>query len=147
MRHLSTLAILLLFAVSADIRAADDPAAVVRALEMRRLEAMIDVDTVFLDHVLSDDLVYTHSNGTTQSKTELMDALVLQRFDYRSIVPQEWVVRVYGDAAIITGAVELEIVVGKNTIRTSLLFTDVYVREGDDWRLVAYQSTRATADK
>ena len=145
MRHKWALAALLIFASYAGVGAADNPADAVRAVEMRRLAAMVDVDSVVLEQVLSDDLVYAHSNGIVQSKSELIGALISGRFDYREVTTHGLAVRVYGNAAVITGAADIEVGVGEKTIRASLLFTDIYIRQGGVWRMVSYQSTPAPA--
>lgn len=118
-----------------------DASEVVLGLEAQRLAAMVDVDSELLERVLSNDLTYTHSNGLVQTKKELVESLDAKRLDYRSIDIDHVAVRLYGNAAVVTGAAHIEIVVNVQTVKASLLFTNVWIREGDAWQMVAYQST------
>ena len=112
------------------------------AVDASRLKAMIDVDTDVLASVLSDNMTYTHSNGMVQTKTELIEALAGGVLDYLHIEPSATDIRVYDDTAVVTGLSAVKVKVGEASHNMNLRYLCVYVQDGDDWRMVAYQSTR-----
>ena len=57
------------------------------------------------------------------------------------MVPREMNVRVYGDAAVITGRSTIKANVDGQPVTGDYRFTDVWVKR-DDWQAVASQVTR-----
>ena len=51
-------------------------------------------------------------------------------------------VRIYGDAAVVTGSAEIKVSSGGRLLEFSILFTDVYAKQEGRWQMVAWQSTR-----
>lgn len=120
-------------------------AAVWRADEAR-IYAMVAPDLGALDDMLTADCLYVHSNGSSQTKTELLAALRSGAIKYAEIryseAPQ---IRLYGsETAVLTGPTQIEVRLpdGK-TLKLSLLVTVVYVAKDGRWQLASYQSTHA----
>jgi len=111
-------------------------------IEWRRQRAMVEADAVALATLFSNNLTYTHSTGTVQSKSELMEAIISGKIRYRSIESPQPRVRVYAASAIVTGRVDMELETDGRSFSARSRFTAVYVLEEGFWRLVAYQSTR-----
>ncbi len=104
---------------------------------------MIAADAELLDSVLHSSVSYTHSNGHVDSKDSLIASLTSGRVDYRAIQTREPAVRRYGDTAIVTGPVRIEVAAGGEIYRLTSVFTAVYRWQQDRWQLVAYQSSSA----
>ena len=124
---------------------AQDPAAAAEVLkrEDARVQAMLKADVAALEDVLADDLTYTHSNAKVETRREFIDEIRSGRLKYKSIEREGVAVRVYGDdAAIITGSARIQVRSGDADLDVRLRFTDVYVKRGGTWRMVAWQSTR-----
>jgi ketosteroid isomerase-like protein len=116
------------------------------ALESRRIAAMVAQDMATLDAMLADDLSYTHSNGTTDTKASFME-LVRNPGDhgrYLGVDYRNEAAVALGDAAIVRGIAQitLEGTGGKPDRSYPVLFLDVWERRGGTWRLVAWQATR-----
>lgn len=113
----------------------------VRQAEDRRVSATIANDFAALDAVLADDLTYGHSNGLVDTKASYIESLRSGKSKYESIERGPSVVRVYGNTAVVTGAAT----VGLRGLATplSLRYTLAYVLRDGQWRMVAWQSTRA----
>lgn len=62
-----------------------DAAAAIRALEEKRFQAMRDADIATLDALLSDRLLYTHSNASVDTKQSYLDKVKSKYFDYLEI--------------------------------------------------------------
>src|SRR5260370_31182360 len=83
---------------------ADDVAAKqISALEAKRYQAMTDGDTGTLAELFSADLVYTHSDATSDSKQSYLDKLASGHFDYGVIDHPERSIVGHGDCAIVIG--------------------------------------------
>lgn len=112
-----------------------------RAADAERIAAMVDADPVRLDAMLDDTLTYAHSNGRVDSKRDLIDALVLQRIDYRVVDVGERRARRFGDVGIVTAPVRMEVAAGGRVHRLRGVYTAVYWWRDGGWRLVAYHSS------
>jgi ketosteroid isomerase-like protein len=114
----------------------------IRALEERRFAAMMRRDTEALAAMLSDDLTYTHSSGQLETKGQFLDSIRNGAIQYTAILPEGLDVRLYGETAVVTGKGTFKVRMQGEDRSLQLRFTDVYVRRGDGWQMVAWQSTR-----
>ncbi len=92
--------------------------------------------------MLADDLSYIHASGNADTKREFIDAIRTGRLRYKQLDREGVAVRVYGEVAVVTGRGRFQVRSGENDLDVRLLFTDVYVKRGGKWRMVAWQSTR-----
>lgn len=114
----------------------------VRALEERRFAAMMRRDTEALAAMLADDLTYAHSSGQLETKGQFLESIRSGAIQYTAILPEGLDVRLYGDTAVVTGKGTFKVRMQGEDRSLQLRFTDVYVRRGDGWQMVAWQSTR-----
>lgn len=115
----------------------------VRAVNERRFAAMVKEDFAELDRLLADDLTYIHSSGVVETKKQSIASISSKVLRYVSIQPSDVRVRVYGDTAVATGRVAMSVNARGRELELLNLFTAVYVRQGGEWRLTAWQSTPA----
>jgi ketosteroid isomerase-like protein len=114
----------------------------VQAAEKKRFAAMIAGDLDTLGALLADELTYTHSSGRVDTKVQFLDSLRTGRQKYFAIAPEDTAVRVFGDTAVSTGQSAMHVSAGGQESRFRIRFTDVWVRRGGRWQMVAWQSTR-----
>src|SRR5262245_60455752 len=69
----------------------------IRALEDRRYQAMTAADVATLDELLSDDLVYGHSDATRDTKKSYLDRVAGGYFDYGPLSHPESGLVIHGD--------------------------------------------------
>ena len=108
----------------------------------RRFEAMRRGDWAGLDAALADDLTYVHSTARLESKSEHVGNLKAGKPHYRGIAPRDRKTRVHGNVGIVNGVSEMHVEnVGKEQ-RFTIRYLAVYAKAGDNWRMIAWQSTR-----
>ena len=81
----------------------------VEALERQRFEAQVKKDYTILEKVFADDLVYTHSNGKQNNKTEYIQSIRDGKSVYDKIDVEAVNVRAYNDgkAAVVNGTITI----------------------------------------
>ena len=114
----------------------------VRQREIRRFEAMVRGDVAALDDILAEDLTYTHATGVFETKAEFIAKLKSGQTKYESFTPEDVLVRLYGTTSVVTGVARVKVQVKGEHLSFQLRFTDVYVKKGDRWQMVAWQATR-----
>ena len=120
----------------------DGTAKQISALEAKRYQAMTDADTGTLAELLAADLVYTHSDASSDGKQSYLDRLASGHFDYGVIDHPETSVVVHGDCALVFGDMRGEVVIGgqKRVLNSRTLA--VWGREDGNWVLLAFQPTK-----
>lgn len=118
---------------------AADPEAAVRAAAEGWTTAAVKQDVSALERFLADDLQYAHAGGQLQNKAEYIEAVTTGPARYESFTFSDVRVRQYGDAAVLTGYVDVKMI-GRDVFRVRTL--QVYTRKGGHWQMAAHQSTR-----
>jgi ketosteroid isomerase-like protein len=118
--------------IEADVLHADD----------RRFEAMRRGDWAGLDAALADDLTYVHSTARLETKAEHIDNLRGGKPHYRGIAPRERTVRVHGGIGVVNGVSEMHVERDGKEQRFTVRYLAVYAKAGEQWRMIAWQSTR-----
>ena len=130
------------------LAAAEDPAlAAVRRADDARIAASLARDPAQLAALLSGDLNYRHSSGLLNDKTGLIKHLT-QESRYRSFHYEE---RNFSSAApgivLMTGHCRLQSESQGKTKDLHVSFLGVWRREGETWRLLAWQSCNLASDQ
>ena len=118
--------------IEADVLGADD----------RRFEAMRRGDWAALDAALADDLMYVHSTARLESKAEHIANLRAGKPHYRGISPRDRRARVNGGVGIVNGVSDMHVERDGKENRFTVRYLAVYAKAGNDWRMVAWQSTK-----
>lgn len=109
-----------------------------RALEFTRCDALVAGDLDTIDGLLADDLVHIHGTGLIDDKagymTGLRDKYVFHEVDRPSLK-----VRIYGNAAVMTGPLKQSFSVRGEEIRHVVegVTTQNWIRSGGTWRQVS----------
>lgn len=110
--------------------------------EKQRFDAQVSLNFDVLEKVLANDLVYTHSSGSTDDKQSFIKSLRDGKLKYEQFDVQEQKVRIYGKMAIVNGYAIVKAISNGNPLTMKLKYTDAYVRNGNQWQLVTWQSLR-----
>lgn len=133
---------LLGFALLTRAQSADEQA--VAAVEKQRFAAQVSRDTDALSQILADDLMYTHSNGNTDTKQVYIQAIREGKFRYEQIDVMEQKIRLYGDMALVNGICQIKAINNGEPTNMKLKYTDAYARRNGKWQLITWQSLRLT---
>jgi len=115
--------------------------AAVEATEWKRQAAMVKGDIATLEKIFADDLTYTHSLAITQSRQQFLDMISGGGVSYDKFKTENAKWRVYSGTVVGTGSQTIELTVDGKPVTARSRYTVVYVKLGERWKCVAYQST------
>jgi ketosteroid isomerase-like protein len=128
---------LLLFASAASLSAADPKADVLAAMEKWK-QAVLKKDAAALDRLLHPDLLYSHSDGKTQTKADILKSLPKTQ----SITFGESTIHIYGNIAVVKGPIEMVDIPAGTPTTLKLSILQVWLKGPKGWQMVARHSTR-----
>jgi uncharacterized protein (TIGR02246 family) len=111
-------------------------------LENEGREATLKNDIEANDRLLADNWVNINVDGSITTKAKLIELLKAGSFKIMSIDNDEVMVRVYGDAAVVTGrSTTKRAGQGDDTVTRQVRFTRVYAKQQGRWRVVSAHNT------
>jgi hypothetical protein len=116
----------------------------IRALEDRRIEAMLERDVKTLEEFFTADATYGHGNGLLETGKHFLDRLrPAGDLVYTALDRKDVQVRVHKNTALITGTVAIKVKLnGENRDLGTAGFLAVWIREKGKWKFAAWQSAR-----
>ena len=118
---------------------------VILRLENEGREATLKNDIEANDRLLADNWMNVNPDGSITTKAKLMELLKDGSFKIMSIESDEVMVRVYGDAAVVTGrSTTKRAGQGSEVVARQVRFTRVYARNGKRWQVVSAHNTLIT---
>ena len=114
---------------------------VIEQLEERRYEAMRRADLAALGELLSEELVYTHSNAARDDKASYLEKVRAKFFDYHRIDHEDQDIKVRGDVALVTGVMKADVSLNGTPKSLNNRYLAVWLREGAGSRFAAYAPT------
>ena len=141
MRWLLVSTLVALFVVSPG--AAQAPSATdqtVLKLDRELIDALFRKDRTTFEPLLADDYVYIHSNGTVANRQEEIAQTMASDVKWTASNLSGLKIRVYGDAAIITGTLT-HTGSAKGYVGGARLVTHLWVKRNGRWQTVGGQST------
>lgn len=110
--------------------------------EVRRLDSEISVatwtgDAMWFEENLAEDYVLITPGGSMRTKRDVIRELATPGLKMEPFEPREVNVRLYGDAAVVTGRMLQRFTLGGVRYANDLRYTDVYVKRKGKWMLVS----------
>ena len=116
------------------------------AAEQQFFSSLISGDVVALDRILADDFVLIDvMSGSEIARADLLAVLGSGLLKFEAIEPMGYRVRLHGATSVITGRTQMRGRFGETPFAASSRYTHVYVKEHDQWLLVAAQGTQITS--
>jgi hypothetical protein len=137
-------ALVLTVAAVAESTAAQPDAVAAELIQLERdyCTAQINRDADFFIRTLDENYTQIGSRGTVQGKADVLAGLKDVDTTAASCAQSNVRVRVYADAAVVTGqTIAAGVYKGVPYTGRQVLWTDTFIRQGQYWRLVATQST------
>ena len=124
---------------------AQDPREEIRKLETERNDAIVHGDAAALERMTSDDYSFITLRGEMKSKADIVKGFASGTYKYDTREISDLVVRVYGNAAVVTGRSQQKGSEDGKDYSGDYRFTRVYVKHKGHWVTVALQATRVEA--
>jgi ketosteroid isomerase-like protein len=112
----------------------------IRAMEEKERDAMARGDTAALEQYWDKELIVNAPGGRIRTASEVLAFVKSGDLKYTSLERQTERVALHGDVAIAMGAETVVLAAGPDAGKTlHRRFTDVFARQGGQWRLIARQ--------
>ena len=125
----------------------NDDANVLLDLESKMARAWVQRDTQTLEQILADDFTLAGTGDALIGKGEYVAGLDNPEFRTTSAIVNDVRIRVYGDAAVVTGRATYQ---GWSRKRGRYVrrfrFTDTFVRHDSTWQCVATHASALAAE-
>lgn len=106
-------------------------------LENKWVDALVKSDAATLDSILDDTYVDTDEQSHRSDKQGVLAVLKSGELKIASIKLSDMQVRVYGDAAVVTGSASQAGNFKGQPLTATIIFTDTFIRQNGKWRAVA----------
>jgi ketosteroid isomerase-like protein len=114
----------------------------IRKAEKSWAAAVAAQDYKTLDRLLGDQLIYAHSTGVVESKSEYLGKMKAGTQKYDSIEHESITIKPYGDTVVAHSNVRMRGTSQGTPFDNRLMMMHVWVKQGGVWRLAAHQTTR-----
>jgi ketosteroid isomerase-like protein len=135
-------AIALAQGTAATFRDADDIRELTR-LESVWNDAHLHGDADALDRIWAEDFTVTVPNMPVMTRADALGVFRTKRLSFQHYESSDLGFRIYGDAALVTGRLRRTRSMNDRTVEDDWRFTKVYVRRGDQWKVVAFHASPA----
>jgi ketosteroid isomerase-like protein len=105
-------------------------------------EAFHRRDVRFIENILADEFIVTYDDGTRGDKTRELSIAATFNQQIDSSVLDEFIVKVYGDTAVVWFTQHLVGPKDGRRLEVTLHYVDVFVQRDGRWLCVASQSTK-----
>jgi hypothetical protein len=110
-------------------------------LEEERDQALMKNDADWFERVFADDIAYTGASGDIMTKAQVVDEIRSRTRKWQAVRHDEYKVRVYGDTVVVSYRSDSTMERQGKVTTTLARTTDVYVKQGGQWRDVVHQVT------
>ena len=119
-----------------------NPVAVLTELEHQLAAAWVAADRPFIEGLLAPEWTVTDPSGQVLTRQEVLDeAFITSDRKITTMAIDDLRIRLFGDAAVVTGRTRASGTYRGSAGSAVLRFTDVFVRVGTRWQVVASQGT------
>jgi len=150
MRSVASVALFLIAAFAQPARSVSQTPSDSDGRELTHLEdvwnqAHVAGDAEALDHLWADDLEVAVPHMAVMTKPEALGFARSGRMKFLRYETSDLHIRLYGDAAVITGRLIRTRTLNGNKVSDDWLFTKVYIRQAHQWRIVSFHASDSPA--
>ena len=114
-------------------------------LEQEWTNANVKADVAVLDRILADDYTWINQDGVLRTKAQNIELIRSRELVIPSMVTDDMKVRIYGDAAVVTGRNTFKATLQGKEINGQERWTDTWIKRDGRWRCVATHNSLITA--
>lgn len=108
-------------------------------------QAIVAKDRAAIEANMADDFRQIDGAGRIETRASFLDDLMDPALTIDPYTVEDFEVRLYGDVALLSGRTRMTGRYQGKPFRTHYRYIDVYVRQGDRWRVVSVQISRIPA--
>ena len=114
-------------------------------LSMNKWQWMSDKDVDKLEKLFDAKAKFVHMSGTWK-KDEELDIIKTGRIWYKKATVKDTAIEIVGNTAIVWNRITLDAIVREQVAVTEFTVTEVYQKQGNDWKMLAltFSSVRDT---
>jgi ketosteroid isomerase-like protein len=131
--------------VSSSSTVTEDKTATVAALTHQADEwdkAIVRKDRAAIAGNMSEDFRQIDGDGDIEDKASFIDGVTSPKLDIAPYTVEDFQVRVYGDAALLSGRTRMDGRYNGKPFKVHYRYIDVYVRKDGAWRIASVQITK-----
>jgi len=113
----------------------------VRALYDQSRQAALDADASFFEKHLANTYLGIGDDGRLRTKADTIQEFKSGAIKYESLEEHDVKVDTYGNAAIVNSMASVTLTANGKPIKGDFRTTSVYIKQGGDWKEVAFQAT------
>jgi ketosteroid isomerase-like protein len=110
-------------------------------------KAIVRKDRAAIEASMADDFRQIDRAGNIETKRSFVDGVLSPDLQIDPYVVEDFEVRVYGDAALLSGRTRMTGKYQGKPFTSHYRYIDVYVRRGDEWKIVSVQISPMPADQ
>jgi ketosteroid isomerase-like protein len=137
MRSIVTISLLFIYST---VFAQDEKSLQLAAADFHN--ALIAKDTAKLKNMLSEKLVYGHSNGWKENRQEMINNLYNGTIQYLKIQSADEQVTIEGNTGCIRATLDIDVIMDGKTMPFRLHGLQVWVWKNKKWQLLSRQSVK-----
>lgn len=134
--------IILFFSFSSVLKAQSLQEQAILKLSDKKFQWMITMKYDSLEPMLDDRMIFIHSNGWGETKTEFIEDIKSGKLRYTSILVQEAKARLYPGSAIVIGRGKFTVSLEGRDIELELKYTEMYIQKHGKWLLASRHANR-----
>jgi ketosteroid isomerase-like protein len=117
----------------------------IERLEQKRTQALLAGDMATLDVLYANEFSYNRAGGDSMTKADFFAFFTSGDAKLRRLVVEGMNIRVYGDAAVVTGIQHIDVNLKGEDRKIDLRYLHVWINGPNGWKLVARQATNLPA--
>lgn len=114
----------------------------IREAEKKWAGAITKGDGGTLEKLLGDQLIYAHSTGIIDSKSQYIAKVTSGKQKYEGVDHKSMTVKMYGDTAVVHAQMHMWGVNQSGKFDDHLMMLHVWLKRGGAWQMAAHQTTK-----
>lgn len=111
-------------------------------LSEKKFQWMIDMKYDSLESALDERMVFIHSNGWSETRTELIEDIKSGKLRYTTINVTEASARIYPGSAVVIGRGKFNVKLDGKDFEFDLKYTEFYIQKNGRWLLASRHANR-----